>query len=146
MSAKASVNVKVIHRFNAEPGKVFDAWLDTAMISQFMFGPKLRDEQIIRISLEPRVGGIFSFVVRRQGEEINHVGEYLEIERPERLAFTWGTDDVADRSRVIIDIERLPSGCQLTLKHELDANWADYAPRVEASWSKMLDALATELK
>lgn len=55
-----------------------------------MFGPAVRDEAIVRLDLAPHVGGSFSFVVRRQGEEINHVGTYLEIERRRRLVFTWG--------------------------------------------------------
>ncbi|WP_335342470.1 SRPBCC domain-containing protein [Polycladomyces zharkentensis] len=62
------------------------------MIGKWMFGPAHpeREEEVVRISLDPRVGGSFSFVVRRQGQEMDHVGEYLEIERPRRLVFTWG--------------------------------------------------------
>ena len=98
------------------------------------------------ISLDARVGGSFSFVVRRQGEEIDHVGEYLEIHRPRRLVFTWGIRmGTTDSSRVTIDIAPLEKGCELTLIHELHPDWADYADRTEAAWTKMLDALATTL-
>jgi hypothetical protein len=50
-----------------------------------------------------------------------------------------------DSSRVTIDIAPLEKGCELTLIHELHPDWADYADRTEAAWTKMLDALATTL-
>jgi len=43
---------------------------------------------------------------------------------------------------VIIDIAPLATSCELTLTHELHPDWADYASRAEAGWTKMLDALA----
>lgn len=90
MSTAPRINVRVTRRYTAPPERVFDAWLDAEMIGKWMFGPALRDEEIVRLSLDARVGGSFSFVVRRQGEEIDHMGEYLEIDRPRRLVFTWG--------------------------------------------------------
>ena len=144
MNAKPPVNVRVTRRFNASPERVFDAWLDPGMIGRWMFGPTLRDEEVTRISLDARIGGSFSFVVRRQGEEFDHVGEYLEIDRPRRLVFTWGIAQ-GDSSRVIIDIVSRKTGCELTLTHELHPDWADYASRTQAGWTKMLDALAATL-
>jgi len=117
------------------------------IFGKWMFGPAHpeREEEVVRISLDPRVGGSFSFVVRRQGQEIDHVGEYLEIDRPRRLVFTWGVADAGDSSRVIIDIIPLEKGCELTLIHELHPNWIDFASRTEAGWTKMLDVLAETL-
>jgi uncharacterized protein YndB with AHSA1/START domain len=93
----------------------FDAWLDSGMIGRWMFGPSLRDEEVVRIVIEARVGGSFSFVVRRQGQDITHIGEYREIIRPRRLVFTWGiAQDQPDMSRVIVDIVALASGCGRT--------------------------------
>lgn len=142
MNAEPHVTVRVTRCFNAAPERVFDAWLDAGMIGTWMFGPALRDEEAVRISLDPRVGGSFSFVVRRQGQLIDHVGEYLEIDRPRRLRFTWGVADEEASSQVVVDIVPLESGSQLTLTHELHPDWADYAGRTEAAWTKMLDALA----
>jgi uncharacterized protein YndB with AHSA1/START domain len=140
MNTDKPVTVVVTQRYNAKPERVFDAWLDPGMIGRWMFGPALRDEEILGITLEARVGGRFSFKVRRQEQEIDHVGEYLEIDRPHRLAFTWGIIG-SDSSRVMIDITPVGSGCELTLKHELHPDWADYADRTEAGWTKMLGAL-----
>ena len=108
-----------------------------------MFGPRLRDEEVLHISADARVGGTFSFLVRRQGQEIDHVGTYREIDRPRRLAFTWGVvGESTDESVVTVDIVPRDGGCELTLTHEMDPKWAEYASRTQAGWTKMLDALA----
>ena len=146
MTTQQHVTVRVTRRFTASAERVFDAWLDPTMIGRWMFGPDVRDEEIVRLTLDARVGGTFSFVVRRQGEEIDHVGEYLELDRPKRLAFTWGVKgDSTDFSRVVIEIQRQEQGADLTLTHELHPDWADYAARTEAGWTTMLNALAETL-
>jgi uncharacterized protein YndB with AHSA1/START domain len=131
MSTEPSPIARVMRRFSASPERVFDAWLDPGMIGKWMFGPVLRDEEVVRIVVDPRVGGSFSFVVRRQGTEIDHIGEYLEIGRPRRLAFTWGARQDSDSSRVIVEIVPLETGSELTLTHELHPAWAEYASRAE---------------
>jgi uncharacterized protein YndB with AHSA1/START domain len=146
MNAETPVNVRVTRHFNAGPERVFDAWLTPDMLSQWMFGPNIREEEVLHLTVDARVGGSFSFLVRRQGEEIDHIGEYLEISRPRRLVFTWGIrQDTTDFSRVIIEIVPLETGSELILSHELHPDWADYAGRTEAGWTKMLDALGKAL-
>jgi uncharacterized protein YndB with AHSA1/START domain len=136
--------VRVTHRYSASAERVFDAWLSPALLGRWMFGPTVRDEQILHLELEPKVGGRFSFLVRRGSDEIDHVGEYLEIDRPHRLAFTWGIG-AGDSSRVTIDIAPHGSGCELTLLHELHPDWADYADRTQAGWTHMLGKLSDAL-
>ena len=51
--------------------------------------------------------------------DIDHVGEYLEIERPTRLVFTFAVPKYSPEStRVSIDIVPAGTGCKLTLTHE----------------------------
>src|SRR5262245_33774950 len=100
-----NVKVSVTRHFDASPERVFDAWLDPEKIGKWMFGPALREEEVLRIVADARVGGSFSFLVRRQGEEIDHVGKYREIDRPRRLVFTWGiAGQSEDESLVTIEI------------------------------------------
>ena len=86
------------------------------------------------------MGGAFSFLVRRQGTEIDHIGEYLELDRPRRMVFTWGIAG-SDSSVVRIEIEPAGTGCELTLTHELHPDWADYADRTRGGWTTMLSTL-----
>jgi uncharacterized protein YndB with AHSA1/START domain len=133
-----------VQTFAVAPQRVYDAILDPAMIARFMFGPLLRDEEILHIRNEPRVGGAFSYKVRRGDIEIDHIGTYLELDPPGRIVFTWSIagqgDD--DPSIVTLVITRTADGCSLRLTHEMDEKWADFVDRSRAGWQKMLGVLA----
>mgnify|MGYP000987488344 CR=1 FL=1 len=136
------VQAVVLHRFSVPAERVFDAWRDVTLLGRWMHGPAVRDERIVRLALEPKVGGKFSFVVDRQGTEVDHVGEYLEIDRPRRLVFTWATrDTLPDTSRVIVEITPRAQGCDVKLTHEMGAQWAAFADKAAGAWTKMLTAL-----
>jgi uncharacterized protein YndB with AHSA1/START domain len=143
---QSPVEVRVTRRFAFPAERVFDAWLDPAMLGRFMFGPQLREEEIVRLTLDARVGGRFSFVVRRQGQEIDHVGRYLELDRPTRLAFTWAVaPNPEEASRVTIEIRALPGGCELELVHRMDPQWAEYAERTRQGWTTIVGAIEQAL-
>lgn len=136
------INAVVKHRYTTSAERVFDAWLNPELVGKWMFGPALREEKILRIEIEARLGGSFSFLVLRDGEELDHVGEYIELKRPNRLVFTWGLPKYSpDFSIVRIDITPLESGCELTLTHELTPEWVDYVDRTRDAWTKMLGVL-----
>lgn len=136
------VHAVVMHRFGFSAERVFDACLDPAWVGRWMFGPNVREERIVRLAIEPRVGGKFSFVVERQGKEIQHFGEYLEIDRPTLLVFSWATQEApTDVSRVTIEITPGDDGCDVKLTHVMGAQWSDFVDKAAASWSKMLDVL-----
>lgn len=136
-----------VQTFTVPPQRVYDAILDPAMIARFMFGPLLREEEILHIRNEPRVGGTFSYRVRRGDIEIDHIGTYLELEPPGRIVFSWSIagqgDD--DPSIVTLDITPTTDGCSLRLTHEMDEKWADFVDRSRAGWQKMLGVLTTLL-
>lgn len=140
-----SVNATVTHQLSVTPEQAFNAFLDPKIISKFMFGPRIRDEKIIHIKTDPRVGGKFSFLVRRGGHEIDHIGEYLEIEKPLHLAFTWSTDRDTAKSRVIVDFVKNKSGTEVTLTHEIQLEWAEFVDKAKQAWSKMISVLGEVL-
>lgn len=143
MSAPA---IRISRRINAPAERVFDAWLDPAMIGRFMFGAHLRDEQVVSLTNEPRVGGQFHYKVTRSGVLIDHTGTYREIDRPRRLVFTWGVDaEQGDASVVTIELTAHGDACELTLTHELHPDWAEYAERTQAGWTKIVGDLAATL-
>ncbi len=148
MTKCQTIEVKVVQKFSATAERVFDAWLNPDMLNKWMFGQALRDEEVVHLKLEPNVGGKFSFMVKRDGKEIDHVGTYRELVRPKRLVFTWGIAGFSDdenESVVYINIVTDKNGCELTLTHELDAKWAEYTDRAKDSWTKMVGELAKQL-
>src|SRR5262249_39504198 len=66
------VTVRVTHRFTASPERVFDAWLDPAKAAKFLFATPTG--RMVRAEIDPRVGGTFAFVDRRDGEDVEHTG------------------------------------------------------------------------
>jgi hypothetical protein len=63
--------------------------------------------------------------------------------------FTWFTseeDEWANTSVVTLTIEPDGKGCVATLAHALDLGYADFVPRVEAGWGRMLAQTAALLQ
>lgn len=142
MTAPAPVTVRVTHRFTASPERVFDAWLDPDKARKFLFATP--SGQMVRADVDPRVGGQFTFTDRRDGVDVVHTGEYLEIERPHRLVFTFGVPQYsAVMTTVTIEITALESGCELTLTH--NGVLPEYESRTQEGWGKILAGLAAAL-
>lgn len=139
MSTEPRATVRVTHRFTASPERVFDAWLDPEKARRWLFATATG--QMVRAETDPRVGGTFCFVDRRDGKDIEHLGEYLELDRPSRLVFALCVPMFStERTRVTVDIVPLDGGgCELTLTHE--NVYAEYASRTEGGWGMLLDAL-----
>lgn len=132
------VTVRVTRRFEASAERVFDAWLDAPRASKWLFATA--SGQMVRAEIHARVGGSFCFVERRDGVEVEHVGQYLEIDRPRRLVFTFSVPKFsAESTRVTIDIVSSGKGCELTLTH--DGVLTDYASRTEEGWGRILEGL-----
>lgn len=137
-----------IQTLKVPPQRAYDAILSPEMIARFMFGPLLREETILHIGNNLKVGGAFSYKVRRGENEIDHVGKFLELDPPQRIAFTWaiaGESDDGEPSAVTIDIEPTPEGCSVRLSHEMPVQWADFIDRSRNAWEKMLGVLSTLL-
>jgi uncharacterized protein YndB with AHSA1/START domain len=137
MSTKLPVHAVVTGLFSVAPEEVFNAFLDTRMIGQFMFD----SEEIVSLTNKPVTGGSFSYIVRRKGKEFEHVGEYLEIDRPGHLVFTWSVKQDDKQSRVVIDIAPIIDGCELTLVHEMPHGSEDFVEQSKMAWGKMIDKL-----
>jgi uncharacterized protein YndB with AHSA1/START domain len=145
MIAGDKPTVVVVRRFDASPERVFDVWLDPEIARRWLFSTP--GGEIVRAEVDPRVGGRFNFTDRRDGKEIEHVGEYLEIDRPSRLVFTFAVPKYSDEyDRVTIEIRRLDKGCELTLINEMSPQiYDEWGERTRSGWMTLLDGLASVL-
>jgi uncharacterized protein YndB with AHSA1/START domain len=142
MTAESPVIARASRRLAAAPERVFDAWLDPALLARWMFP----GDEPVRFDLDPRVGGAFSFVVRREGGDLEHAGRFLVLDRPRRLAFTWAIPaESPDEDVVTVEIAADGAGSLVTVSHELAPAWAAYEGYTVAAWDAMLAALAREL-
>jgi uncharacterized protein YndB with AHSA1/START domain len=140
MKPEDTVSVRVTHRFAASPERVFDAWLDPSKVCKFLFATATG--QMVRTEIDARVGGGFTIVDRRNGEDIAHFGTYIELERPRRLVFDLTVPKYsAETSRVSIEIQPLAQGCELTLVQHMPAQYAEFKGRTLDGWRRILEML-----
>jgi uncharacterized protein YndB with AHSA1/START domain len=142
MIVQADGKIRVTRRFNASIERVFDAWLDPDKAGKWLFATATG--KMVRVEIDARVGGSFIFV-RRENQDIEHVGTYLEIDRPRRLVFTFGVPTFSkEMTRVSIDLKPLPNGCELTLTHE--GVLPEWIERTNEGWGTILEALAGKVE
>lgn len=138
------VTVRVTRKFSQSPERVFDAFLDAGAARRFLFATE--HGEMVRAELVPLVGGVFIFTDRRAGEDVDHCGQYLVIERPHRLVFDFGVPaHDPQRAEVAIAIEADGAGCVLTLTQAMPAKFAEYAERTQQGWTMILGNLAKAL-
>jgi len=137
-----NVEVRVGRHFDAPAERVFDAWLDPKSAGKWLF--KTPTGEMVRCEMDARVGGAFAVVERRDGEDVEHVGEYLVLDRPRRLVFSFGVPKYSQEvTLVTIEIVTAASGCELTLTHEKVL--PEYASSTQAGWTSILEGLAANL-
>ena len=98
--------------FNAPPQAVFDVWTSAEMLRRWW--PAGPDWETPVAEIDVRVGGRLRLVMRSpDGEEFGGTGEYLEINPPERLVFTWtwdGHEQHQGRHLVEVEFEERDNG------------------------------------
>ncbi len=132
--------VTVTRRFSVSPERVFDAFLDPAIAAKFMFATPTGE--MVRVDIEARVGGAYTFVDRRDGEDIEHI---LELNRPHRLVFQFAVPKYdPTNSTVALDIVADGTSSLLTLTHEGvdDA----YLEQTGKGWTMILGTAAASLE
>ena len=133
--------------FESPAESVFDAWIQPECIARWMFGIAIRDEIVLHIRANPVPGGLFSFLVDRQGVQIDHVGRYLIVDRPLKLQFTWAIGEISPNDSIVrLEIESTKSGSRLQLEHEMPIEWAGFIERSRDAWRKMLVVLKQDFE
>jgi uncharacterized protein YndB with AHSA1/START domain len=88
--------VAVVRRvLPAPPHVVFDEWLDPAGMTEWMCP---RPARVVKIVLEPSVGGSLRIDIEDSGSSLYVTGQFIELDRPRRLRFSWSCSDWPDPS------------------------------------------------
>ncbi|WCB94740.1 hypothetical protein DSM104299_03479 [Baekduia alba] len=142
----AADNVLHIERTYAAPAeKVFDAWTSEEVLRRWW--QTERGYETSEAAVDLRVGGDVRVVMRdpEKDEEYGGGGKYTEIERPNRLAFTWIWD--GDTRRTLIEIDFAETDGVTTVSFTHSGLWDEAAVRDhEGGWTKMFVNLARELE
>ncbi|MBF9034534.1 SRPBCC domain-containing protein [Rhodobacterales bacterium HKCCE2091] len=138
-TATDDLTLTVTHTYAAAPDRVFDAWLDPAVLPRFM--TPAADMSVTACTADAVEGGRFEIVMHKDGEDMPHAGTYLTIDRPNRLVFTWESrHSVAEGSTVTLDFVPRDGGTELTLTHVRFATESSRDGH-EAGWTAILAEL-----
>ncbi len=133
--------VAVVRRvLPAPPHVVFDEWLDPEGMTEWMCP---RPARAVKIALEPAVGGALRIDIEDSGASLYVTGQFIELDRPRQLRFSWSCSDWADptvQSEVTVILQDHGADQTLmTIEHEqLPADQVDPHQR---GW----DAIAAQL-
>lgn len=135
MSA-ALQTVTVEREFAAPIDEVFAAWTTPALMARWL-SPTGRAE----VDADIRVGGRFRVVMLDADSRLEHTGEYLRVEPPSLLAFTWVSAYTgAEPSIVTVTLQQRDAATLVTLNHErLPASTAE--PHANG-WTTILERFA----
>ena len=100
-----------------ERERVFAAWLDPVSLATWM-RPGEATGAIVEV--DPRVGGRFRILMQHEqgGCGYEHQGEYLAIEPPSLLSFTWISAATDLRPTVVtVELHERDGGTELVLTH-----------------------------
>ena len=137
--------IEVRRRFAATPEQVFDAWTVPEALTEWWSASPSHRPGLAEVDL--RVGGRYRLsMIDGDGVETIIGGEYVDVQRPRRLAFTWsweaGLEDPTDEttSLVEIDFEEDGDATLVTLRHS-GLVTPESIERHERGWNGCLDSL-----
>ena len=78
--------LRITRKIAATPDELYDAWTDPESVMEWMIP---MPGGSTRAKLDLRVGGRFQIDMMGDGKTYPHEGEYLRLERPSLIEFTW---------------------------------------------------------
>ena len=98
-----SYSFEITRTFAAAPEAVFAAWTTPEHFAVW-FGTSAIDVPLDTLSMDVRVGGTWAAVMNLpDGNTMNWVGEYVEVDEPAKLVLTI-TDQPQDPARALVTV------------------------------------------
>ncbi len=120
---------------------VFNAWLDAEGMRTWMCPGDIKETDV---EIDARVGGKFRLVMHGDENDYEMTGEYVEIDPPSRIAFTWVSHTAVAGSLVTLEFHDRGEETELVLTHERLPD-TDVAAQHESGWASILENLAGRL-
>jgi uncharacterized protein YndB with AHSA1/START domain len=136
---REATSVRLQRLVPAAAEDVYAAWTDPSLLGRWM-SPVGHAE----VTIDVRVGGRFQVVMTDGEVRIEHSGEFVELDPPRRLRFTWTspyTGTVPSVVTVMLTAEA--DHTRLDLVHELLP--ADAVASHTDGWGAMVDRMANLL-
>jgi uncharacterized protein YndB with AHSA1/START domain len=134
--------VRVTRTLKASPEQVFDAWTDADRLQQWLCpDPGF----VAEATCDPVVGGRYRIVKILDSGADEVTGEYLVVDPPHRLVFTWAADTTLNRTtQVTVTLRPDGDATEMTILHERLPTQPIH-DGAQRAWSSICDRLATLL-
>jgi uncharacterized protein YndB with AHSA1/START domain len=139
-----SPTLRMERTFNAPAQRVFDAWTSPEVLRRWWHAEYDWETTLAEVDL--RVGGAVRVVMRDPEKDVEYGGggQYLEIDPPRRLVFTWFWDGNDTRQLIEVDFEE--SDGVTTVRFTHSDLWSEEAVRDhESGWGRCFDNLERAL-
>jgi len=136
----SDTSLRITRRIRATPEELFDAWTNPESVRVWMCPGDVKEA---RARLDARVGGQFQIDMVTPKATVELSGEYLVVDRPRKLSFTW-VSKPTNNLRTVVTIDLKPLGAdetELTLMH-VGLPSADSTKGHRIGWGTILDKLA----
>ena len=103
--------------FDVAVEKVFDAWLNPEMMRKWFFTLEGTNKVAQNTA---QVGGTWEIIDHRGGKDYRALGEYLEIDSPKKLVFTFKMPQFSETvDTITVELKELQQGCEMTFSKKL---------------------------
>ena len=139
-----SPTLRMERTFDAPAQRVFDAWTSPEVLRRWWHAEHDWETTLAEVDL--RVGGAIRVVMRDPEKDVEYGGggQYLEIDPPRRLVFTWYWD--GNDTRQVIEVEFEEAAGVTTVRFTHRDLWDEEAVRDhEDGWSNCFDLLGRAL-
>jgi uncharacterized protein YndB with AHSA1/START domain len=152
MNNFSTTTLEMTRTFEVASERVFEAWLNPEMMRKWLF-TMAGTNKVAQNS--PHVGGTWEIVDHRNGKDYRAIGEYLEIESPYKLVFTFQMPQFSDSTDTItVELKKVDQGCVMKFTQEINVpheeNWTksdieealeEYHSGSEHGWNLMFMGL-----
>ncbi|MEH7385086.1 SRPBCC domain-containing protein [Bacillus sp. JJ1521] len=152
MTNTSITTLTMIRQFDVDPEKVFNAWTDSNMMKKWLFTMEHTNKVAKN---EPHVGGTWEIVDHRNDKDYRAIGEYIEIDRPNKLVFTFKMPQFSDtQDDITVQIKPIENGCEMTFTQDIvvphEEEWTEediekalkeYNESTEQGWNWMFMGL-----
>lgn len=155
--ATGNMSIQVSRIIRAPRDQVFDAWVKPEMRRQWWHNAK--GEGPTQCDIDARLGGAYCLKqigggseedTQSEGDDYEWVmsGEFVEFDRPRRLAFTWNVNHLDEphvEQIVTVEFNELPGGTQVVITHERVPT-TRLRDGTHGGWTKLLEIMASVLE
>lgn len=139
MSTETGTSLRITRVIKANPEKVFDAWTQAEQLKRWSCPEGM---EVVDAQVDLTVGGRYRLRMESpEGKVHTAVGVYREIDRPQRLVYTWDWEEESIGETIVtVEFNGLDGSTEVVLTHELFPN-AEAKVGHEEGWTSCLNRL-----